>query len=70
MAVNNLMAAKIRMYIKRLGRRYNKYTMNEAFERISKQIQQDEALKKGEMKYINEDIMSRLKDNWPFKNKI
>jgi transcription initiation factor IIE alpha subunit len=67
---NEIIAAKIRKYIKRLRSQIQKYTVNEAFHLIRTQIKMDEGLKENEMGPIDKDIRERLKENWPFKDVI
>lgn len=65
--VDSIMAIKIRKYIKLLKGKFEKYTLKEAFNLISKEFQMKEALKDDEMDEINDDILTRLKENWPFR---
>ena len=61
---------KIRKYMKKLGRGDQKYNIEQAFYLIRNQIKQDECLIEEEMEDIDDDIRTRLEENWPFKRMI
>lgn len=68
--INEILKSKIRKHVKKLKNKHEKFSINEAFKRIRAQIKMEEALTEEEMPEIENDIWARLKENWPFKDKI
>jgi len=68
--MNELLKNKIRKYIKLLKKRKTNYNFRQAYDLICTQIKQEEALNEEDMEGVKDEIWSRLKENWPFKDVI
>lgn len=68
--MSEILKSKIRKYIKLLKKKNEKYSFKQAYDLIYQQIKMEEAFNEEDMEGIADEIWSRLKENWPFKNKI
>jgi len=68
--MSEILNSKIRRYIKKLKKQKIKYSFKRAYDLIYNQIKLDEAYNDEDMEHVADEIWSRLKENWPFKDVI
>lgn len=68
--MSELLKSKIRKYIKLLRKRNEKYSFKQAYDLLYQQVKMEEAFNEADMETVADEIWSRLKENWPFENKI
>lgn len=69
-AMNEIVKAKVRKYVRKLKRQKSTYSKLEAINVVTRQVQMEEGCNNEEAEEIREYTISVVEDNWPFKSLI